>query len=334
MPTAILEEGIQVAKQSLTTVFELVNRSNSQWVKRGTEKSPNPRHMNAPNTCLLPMRSRVSMGAGKGYRQTMYVIGANTHYMDDIQVVGLDGKMETKKGLRSQYPNLNEEYAKSVGLGIKFKFGKLDLKEYGDDPILLDFVNEHEDNTEGPFAKDRNDRRKSTQFNFKPLRLEEKSIKRLDTLDADAEALDMVKRLRKADSKGGFTYDTDRIDALLNIMDEGNGMKPGENSQKLEILVSMAKRNGAAFMDIVNSSMEEYKINIALAQGFKVLLVTSQEAKVTIGSKATEVFKFTDPKGKNNDEQLILFFMSKKGQPHYDAMVQETETQKALELKK
>lgn len=308
-------------------IFELVNRSNSQWVKRGTENSQNPKHLNSPREYTLPIRSRKYLGVGKGYAATQFVSGANTIYIEDY----IDDSGEKKPGLKSQGYNLKEEYERSMGLGIKFLFGVLNLKKYGEDPLLLEFVNNHEDNIEATAnsQKTGRDPRKLQMFNFKPLRQEEKAKKAISSLEDDAAALNFALELRRKE-KGEFVYNIEVIDAVCAIFEIAHAFQDGLPNQKMEAIIALAKRNGAGFMDAIKETTEDYRMAIATAMKFDVLHLTSKEAKLKIGAEITSIKAL---KGENQDErikELVYYFVgTNEGVRHYNTMCGETEVNKA-----
>jgi hypothetical protein len=313
-------------------IFELVNRSNSQWVKRGTEHSPNPKHLNSPREYTLPMRSRKYLGNGQGYINTQYVSGANTIYVDDF--IGADGKK--MPGLKSQGVDLKTEYERSLGLGIKFLFGVLNLKKYGEDPILLDYVNNHEDNIETAAHTERagKDPRKLQMFNFKPLRKEEKAQKAISSLEDDAAALNFVMKLRSQE-KGAFVYNLEVIDAVCAIFDITHAFEEGLPNQKMEAIIALAKRNGKGFMEAINETTEAYRMDIATAMKYEVLLVTSKEAKLKIGAEINVIKALSGDNQEERLENLAYYFIGNTtGAQQYSTMCGETEVNKAKSINK
>lgn len=316
------------------TIFELTNRSKSQWVKKGTQNSPNPRHMNAPREYALPIRSRAYRGEGKGYADTQYVLGANTIYVDDV--LDKNGTI-IQKGLRSQGYDLRAEYVRAVGLGIKFVFGLLDLKKYGDDPRLLEFINNHEDNLESDAntKKGGKDPRKIQSFNFAPLRKEENAKKAIEALEDDAAALEFLTKLRKKQASGQYSYNTEVINAVCHIFEIHQAYMDGAPAQKVEALILLAKRNGAGFINAIRDTVDEYRLKIGVAQQMGVLHITSKEAKVQTGNEIISVKEFSGENKEEHLEELIYFFIGDdKGKQNYSLMCGETEIRKAEASKK
>lgn len=314
------------------TIFELTNRSKSQWVKKGTQHSPNPRHLNAPREYTLPIRSRLYRGEGKGYAETQYVPGADTIFVDDVK----DAKgLVIQKGLRNQGYDLRQEYERATNLGIKFVFGLLDLKKYGDDPRLLEFLNNHEDNLESPTntTKGGKDPRKIQSFNFAPLRKEEKAKKAIEMLEDDAAALEFLTKLRKK-KDGEYTYNTDVINAVCHIFEIHQAYMDGAPAQKVEALIQLAKRNGAGFINAIRDTVDEYRMSIGVAQQYGVLHITSKDAKLQTATDVAVIKELSGEGRDENIEELIYFFIGDdKGKQNYSLMCGETDVRKAESLR-
>lgn len=331
--TAPIIELNEEQKRSAEMVFELTNRSKSQWVRKGDERSPNPRHMNSPRTVALPMTSRKYLGTGLGYTDTQYVPGANTYFVEDY-MDEKSGKM--LPGLKTQKYDLDLQRRRAMQMNIHFLFGKLDLRKFGEDPVLLGFVNDHENNVEStantlPGGKDR---RKIQQFNFQPLRKEEKAQKLIVNFDTEVEAMNFVARLRAKTAKG-YDYNVDLMNAVCGIFEIGQGLTDMDTNQKMEVIVSLVKRNSLGFINAVNETFEEYKMAVATAMKYGVLQVTSKDAKITIDNQATLIKEL---KGSNQDEKtmdLICHFIGdEKGRQNYNSLCGETELKKAQSLSK
>lgn len=326
-------EAIPAVERMKERTFELTNRSKSKWVKKGQENMPNPKTLNSPKNIFLPMSSRVWDEASKRWTPTQYIIGANTMYVDDRTVVGEEGKIEVVKGLRSQGYNLKEEEARSKRLNIKFDKGVLFLDRYGADSVLEEFVVTHENNEERPSKKV--DPNKFRLFNFAPLRKEEKSKKRLVNIPLEVEAVNMVSKLQTKTPAGGYTYDTHMLNVLLNIFDEGVGLKDEDAAQKMEILWTMAKRDGAAFMQIVNKSFENYRMSVGKAIKFNILELNAKEAKLVIGTKKRAIVEFAGEKDNERTDKLVMHFLgSPSGINDYKEMYGQIEVDMIMANKK
>lgn len=311
--------------------FELISRSKSGWVKKGTENSANPMRLNSAASYPLPMRSRRYLGEGNGYAQTQYVPGADTIYLDDWA----NSEGEVRSGLRNQKYDLEKEYARAAALGVAFKFGILDLNKYGEDPLLLDFILNHEDNVDTEVHTDKGGRdvRKSQRFNFKLLRQEEKAKRQLASLEEDVEAMIMVGKLRyKKDDK--FVYNQELINALSVIFEIPGSFGAEDPNQKMTALVALAKRNGAGFLEAIKEVVDEHRMGIADAIKYGVLTISTKEAKIMIGAEQNAIKKMNGSTEDGRIEELTYFFIGDvKGRQNYSQIVGETEIKKAQSVK-
>lgn len=307
---------IETLKKKSDTTFELVKHSNSQWVKKGQEGSNNPTRLQAPKDLFVPLQSRV--WDGSRYLETQYVIGAPTIYLNDRTIVNEKGEpvITIEKGLRSLGYNLKEELYRANNLHIRFIFGKLFLDKFGEDPTLLEFIQKHEDNEERPF-NDKRDPRKMTLFVFKPLRKEAKSASRISNMDVEIEAMEYIGKLRKK-VDGGYKYNTEMIEVLLNIFEAGANLDADDMNQKMELIYRMAKHDGPTFMRVINESLDGYRMAIGKSTKFKVLTLTSKEASITVDNKKRTLLAFTSGNEAENIDKLTYYFInSKQGQNDY-----------------
>lgn len=320
----------EAQKKSVEMVFELVNRSQSLWVRKGDERSPNPRHLNSPKSLQLPITSRKYLGSGNGYAKIQYVPGANTHFVDDF----VDGDGKIAKGLKSQGYDLDAERARAMNMNIHFLFGKLDLRKFGEDPVLIAFVRDHENNMEStantlPGGRDP---RKLQKFNFKPLKKEEKAAKAISTFDEDVEAMILVSSMRKKTAKG-YEYNTLVLDAFCSIFEIGQGLSDEDSNQKMEPLIALAKRNGSGFLKAVEEVMTDYKQTIGLALKYQVISITSKEAKIAIGDQASS----RELVGENQDAKMknlaYYFIGNQQGRQEYSSVCGEVELKKAEQIR-
>lgn len=341
----------RAANKFSTTTFVLVGKGSSSFVKDGTggDTGIPAQRLTHGKMLFLEMRSRRYLGAGNGYRKTQFVSGAPTIYVDDYYedekgnlVLTAETPESAKKagyqfrpGLRSLGYNLDDEYRRSVDLGIGFEFGRLELSKYGEDPALLRFVMEHESNVEAPLASENKDPRRLRLFDFKPLRAEVEAQKStaVENFDADFEAMEYAKSLR-SQSNGGYSYDEAKMDAVLSILSEGVGLNAGDTLQKFKIIAEYAKRSGAAFISLVNKAFSEYRMQIALAEQFKVLVFAGSEAKLKKETAMVSICSFTSPESKEACiEELTIFFIgTANGQADYREMERQIDLAKRDKL--
>lgn len=336
----IATDGVKAAAGKFaTTTFMLVGKGTSNFVKDGTggDTGVPAQKLTHGKAMMLPVQSRLFQGAGNGYRATQYVIGASTIYVEDYyedtegNLVLTPETPESAKskgynyrpGLKSQGYNMREEYARSMQLGICFEFGRMELSKFGDNPTLLRFVMEHEQNVEAPRAKDNKDRTRLHLFDFKPLVPEADAAKSdvIANFDEDFEAMKLVQALREQ-KNNAFVYNEAKMDAILSVLSEGVGLSKGDVVQKFKIIAGYAKRSGATFLSLVTAAFNEYKIAIGKAETLKVLSFSGKEAKLKDGTAMKSVFTFSKPDSKENSiEELIFHFMgSEEGRATYMEM--------------
>jgi hypothetical protein len=320
-------------EQHKSEIYEIVNRTDSDWVKKGTEKYVNPVKINSAKTHNLPVRSRVCLGKNKGYAETMYVLGAPTIFVEDLWVDkngGLHALSEQKKdgwelqrGLKSLGYNLQEEYKKSSSLWIRFEFGVLDLAKYGDDPILRRFVDWHENNVEAPNAKD-NASGKNRMWDFRAVQKAMKAEKKLaGSLDAKKEAIDYVFGMRVAVANKPVVYNEQLIDATINRFDIKGGLEDLETyPQKLEVILQYADGNPQAFMDTIREQNEELKVKIVTAINLKVIAFVKNEVILHDDSKGGRtMYKAKATKLEEQITELCDFFYTSVGEQEFNNMI-------------
>lgn len=340
----------------INTTYELCGHKRSEWVKDGTGDGTGraPVHMHTCNTMFLQVVSRLYLGAGEGYMPTQWVIDASTHYVNDYWE-DKDGKpvfehltpdaakakgYTFRPGLMAIYgeAGLKKQYARSVDKGICFKNGILELGKYGDDPVLRAFVNEHEQNKNAPRAKENKDQTRSKLFMFQPLIRENKAAKTpaFETFDAKLEAITFVGSLRTKNPGGGYSYNESMMDAVLAIMEEGIGLRKGDVNQKFDIIIKAANTLPKQFMDMVNSTMDEYKMEIGKGQSLDVLSYTATEVKLTANGKKDSIYAFSEGADKETIvKELVLHFLSgDRGKNDYRELLRSNELAKLSALKK
>lgn len=355
MSTEVLEVP-QTVKKMIHTTFELATSKQSQWLKEGTGPGTNTpaKRLHHSKVMFVPMYSRLFLGKGKGYRETMYVIGANTHYVDDYCLdesgnLVLDPVKDQKEaeakgytyrlGLRSQgYDILNTmdkwsaETRKSMQKSICFEDGRLELSKYGDDPVLLKFIEEHEQNKFAPRANENRDPSRLKLFMFQPLVRENKAAKTkiVETFDDSLDAMNFVGKLRTKTHDGSYVFDEAQLDAVLNILEDGIGLAPGEVNQKFEIVARAAKTDGRTFMNIINGTMNDLRMDVGTANTLDVITYTATEAKLTVDGKKQGIYTFKKGTEKAGMvDELILYFLSgEKGKNDYNEMKRQTEIAK------
>lgn len=297
--TVLAPEEVKKIHQQM--VFELVSRGNTKptTIRKDDIGKANPRGLNSPKRIDLPMTSRHHLGKNKGFIKTQYISGANTIYVDDY--VDADGNLQP--GLKKQNYDLDKERERSIGLNIHFVFGVLDLRKYGEDPNLIEFVNKHEMNAESPAGKAA-DRTVSRMFQFQPMRKEEKAVKKTVNFDDNLEAMTLVGTLRRK-TGDGYEWDTPRINALLNIIG-GKTADLGieDNGQKFNLILGFASTNAPEFLRTIKETLQDTHMGIAKAIQFGILTISSKEALMKIGEGSAPRSIYEYPSGTTEDNRV------------------------------
>ncbi len=345
----------------IATSFKLCKAKNSRWLRDGTgaDTGVPAQWKNTSNILILSIKSRLFLGKGKGYMPTMYIPNAPTHYVNDYWVER-DGTpvfdkltaeqakergLEFRQGLLALYGendsngqrNLRTQEQISKGKNICFSNGELHLMKFGDDPVLLKFVNEHEQNKFAPNAADNPDRNRVTLFMFEPLIPEKKALKGkvVANFDVKRDATNFVDKLRTK-NKDGYLYNESKLDAILSILQEGIHLQAGEVNQKFEIIIKCADLDPAEFLKAINDTMEQYRIEVGKAESLNVIEYAPKEIKITIDGKKKTFLAFND--GEKKDEMLnglVLYLIGDKtGQEDFRELKRQTEMAKISALKK
>lgn len=344
-----------VVDKFIATSFRLCKSKNSRWLREGTGEGTGipAQYLHSSHTLILTIKSRLFLGQGKGYAQTMYIPHAPTHYVNDYWV-DKDGtpvfdkltadqakekNLERREGLLTIFgeTGLRREEIVAKSKNICFTNGELHLHKYGDDPVLLQFVNEHESNKMAPNAKDNPARDRITMFMFEPLIPEKKALKGkvVGQFDAKRDAINFVDKLRTQTAKG-YTYNESKLDAILSILQDGIHLQPGEVNQKFEIIIKDADMDPVTFLKMVNDVMEEYRIEVGKAESLNVIEYAPKEVKITIDGKKKTFLAFDN--GEKKDEMLnslVLYLIGdKQGQSDFKELKRQTEIAKIAALAK
>lgn len=332
----VLVPSAEVAKIHEQLVFEIIPRGNAKsgFMRKEDKGKSNPRYLNASRTMNLPMESRHFGGAGKGYVKTQYIFGADTIYVDDY----VDADNIKQKGLKNQGYDLKAERERAVGMNIHFVFGQLDLRKYGADDVLVDFVNKHEMNAESPAGKNPNPI-VNRMFQFRPLRKEEKAVKRTADFEDVYDAMSIVRKLRTK-TKDGFDWDEPQIDAILNILGGKTAdLGIGTTAQKFEMILAYATKDGAEFLNTINESLKETKLTIGKAITLDILKVTSKGAELKVGEGAEwrKIYEFAGAlKEEQRIETLAIYLLggNENSTNDFNLMFGEVEVAKLKDVKK
>lgn len=344
-------------KKFTATTFTLVKSKNSGFLKDETGvNGVAPVYLNTSKSHMLLMASRLFLGTGNGYMHTQYIVGAPTHYLNDyyedgegnlvLESLFLTAQQATEKGyqfrpgLKTLYNNdqkaLNLELGNSNRLGVCFENGILELGKYSSDPVLLRFVNEHEQNDDAPRAAENKDVKRSRLFQFKKLVKEQVAGKsrNVENFDADFQAMEFVATLRKK-VRDGYEYDKDMLTAVLTILEDGKGLGAEDVQQKFALIVKAAKADGAAFMGMINTAMDEIKMGISVAEKLKVLSFSAKEVKMMESGKDRVIYTFKKGAEKVGAiNELVLHFLSgPQGDSDYVELIRLTDVAKVAALK-
>lgn len=336
-------------------VFQLVHTKKSQWIKDGTggESGVAAQYMHTCKTMFLEIKSKMYLGAGKGYMPTQFVLGASTHYVKDYwtdkdgnpvfdnltKEKGKELGLEYQVGLESIYgiKGLETEEARSKRWknGLCFENGTLDLRKYSDSPVLRKFVWEHEQNKMAPNAKENKDPSRLNLFMFEPVIKENKAAKAkvVEQFDENLEAMVFVGKLRTKTDKG-FAYNEVALDAILAIIQEGVGLEKGEVAQKFEIVAKAVRVDGATFLKMINEATSDYRLEIGKATDLNVIEYGARDVKMIVDGKKIPVLNFESGTKKEDvlDELVFYFLGSPKGKSEFKDLKRATETAKIKAL--
>lgn len=347
-------------KKLINTSFEICKSKKSSWIKDGT--GPNTtipaQNMHTNRVLFVDMMSRLYLGEEFGYRLTQYVPGASTIYADDyfedkkgnlvLEPVNKESAQEKgyqfRPGLRSQGFDVNNTdtkwgagYKMAMAKNICFENGRLELSKYGSDPMLLKFINEHEQNKFAPRAKENMDPSRLTLFMFQPMILENKAARTpiVESWDAGVEAMKFVDSLRE--KKGaGYAYNEFKMNAVLAILEQGIGLAEGAVNQKFEVIARASRADGETFMRIIEVKMNQYRASVGAAETLEVLTYAGEEAKITADGKKTTIYSFKKGTEKDSmvDEIALYFLGTEEGKNNYRELKRLTENAKIAALKK
>lgn len=329
-----------------TRSFRLCRKGKSGFKKDGTgENGIPPEYLSSGKFMFLEPISRLYLGDGNGFMPTQYVIGAPTIYRNDYY---LDSKgelvlerniskataeakgYESKLGLINLGYNLEAEYRRSMETPICFDGGILNLPS--DDPMLLKFVMEHEQNTAAPRADKNKDPKRLRLFNFEPLLKEKDAAKSkpVENFDASFEAMKLVDALREKKGNGTYAYNETKLDAYLAILDEGQHINPGEVVQKFQVVTNFMLKNGPAFLEVITSATNDYLVAVASAEELGVLTVGAEDVKLNGGEKPKSIFALSNPASKTElIEGFILHLISARdGKLNFNEILRLTEKAK------
>ncbi len=320
--------------QEFPLVYELSRREKSAWVLKDQHNNkPQNKHrdINCAKILFVEMRSRWNGGKGKGEIEIQYVPGAPTIFVNDYT----NGKGELCKGLKSlNYDLKGDDYRRAVQEDIKFVDGYLYLENYGgnNNPILLEYMYHHGSNEMAPnFVKKRN---MNTMFLFKPMVKEKKAAAQLDNMDVEMEAMTLFNKLRLTGGENP-AYDTAKLNAILGMLQEGQGLSENESAAKMLLIRPLIKNKPVEFMKLYNDTMKDCNLRIATGVSLKVIEIEPKEAKIKITGMEPIAIPLSKEKRDENVEALIFYFLGdESGRILYSQFKGEVEAKKIEALSK
>lgn len=294
-----------VAERHTAFTMSGMDKRKSGPIREDTIGSRNPVHLNSNRLFPLPMTSRRYLGDGLGFVNTQYVRGANTIYVDDY----VDEKGTLRKGLKSQGFNLDKERENAMKLNVGFKFGIMDLKKFGGDPLLVEFVNTHESNIESAAGQVKFST-VTRIIRFQPMRAEEKAAAKNVNFEDKMEGMDIVRSLRKKAKDNTYKYDEDKINAIITILGITNKLAGNEWAQKFDVILRFAETDPAEFASIVLDGLQSVEMMIAKAISNEILSMSIREAKLKVGTEpAREIYKFNKETKENERIMHLAYFL-------------------------
>ena len=286
---------VTTLEKVITGVYELTNRSDSGYVRKGQEHLPNPERLNCTKFLSLMLVSHWCPGKNRGYVKIQYVPSAPTIFVDDLYkdpkgeyytVLDFNNHHQPQEwkrelGLTSlgyDEKRLKQEYAMAMNNKvIGFEFGILTLDKYDDDPILRKFLDYHEQNVDAP-NKQYNKRKFSRLFMFKKRDEETKAGTKLEALDPLMEAMSFVNGLRTKKEKGYIytEYNKNKIDSVLMCLDI-KGIQQEDWNQKLLAINAAATMNAEAFLQMTTDMLDEGRMAVAKGIDLGILSIPKKE---------------------------------------------------------
>lgn len=307
-----------VSKDKLSSVYCLSTFGSGKKgpIREDTIGTRNPVYLNSSRFYALSLTSRRYLGDGMGYVNTQYVSGANTIYVDDY--LDMDGK--PRLGLKSQGYNLDKVREQTMNLNIGFKFGLLNVAEYGNDPMLLEFLATHEANSESEAGKNaRKSRMVVTLITFKPLVAEAAASKRTMKFEETLEGMNLLGSLRTKKSDGSFVYNTAKMNAIYSIFDLPTKITANEPAQRFDEIMKICMANPEQFAEIVNDATKEIEILLGRAHAGGVLVLTAKTAMFKFDEKTNqEILKFGP--GVEKEQQITELAYHLLGDPSLKAV--------------
>lgn len=288
------------------TAFIMSNKDKGKNgpIRQDTVGTRNPVYMNSNRIFPLPMTSRRYLGDGNGYANTQYILGADTIYVNDY----VDETGDYKKGLKSQGYNLDKERENSMKRKIGFQFGIMDLKKFGSDPLLVEFVNTHESNMESAAGKNPNPG-VNRIAKFMPMRAEEKAAKKNVNFEDKMEGMNIVASLRQLVKPGEYKYAENKVNALISILGITNKLGTTEFNQKFDMILRFAEAGPAEFASIVNEGMQSVEMMIAKAIAKDIISMSIREVKMKIGDTNREIYKFPKETKEEDRARTLAYFL-------------------------
>lgn len=300
-------------KKIPSNIFILDKSGNSGFIPESYRYGdPSAPFIQFADTTEVPITSRV--WDGEMWQPTQYVVNSSTIHVESVR----DEKDAIiRRGLRDMSGmDLEKEYKRSVRAKIQFKKGILDLSEYGNDPILFEFLANHENNVDRPGYKELSkDARLNQLFTFRFVMKEAKAIIVTDNFEDRHNAEARILSLRKKDGKN-ISYDEAAIDAFITILGqsgETEGMTPGE---KLEVLINKCRTKPIEMETLIDEELKEYAVTTGKAEALKVLEINKEGARIKGETNPFHSFK----KSTNHTqlESLAYFFISQEGRDIYE----------------
>jgi hypothetical protein len=302
--------------QDLPTVYVLSNSENSKRgpIRQDTVGTRNPKYLNSSKLYALSMTSRRYLGEGKGYVATQYIPGADTIYVNDY--TDTDGKV--RQGLKSQGYNMDLGREQATKMNIGFEFGVMDLKKFGGEPALLEFVATHESNSESESGKNGMKNPSVVKLHrFKPLKKEENAKTRSANFEDDMAGFEIVKGLRSPNKGGGYDYNENKLNAIYNILGLTQQISASEPNQRFEMILRVCQQGASQFAELVTDGIKDTEILLGKAIASQVVVLTSAGAGMIKEGIPVEFAKF--PKGTKEEGRITALAYMLLGDPELKA---------------
>lgn len=293
MTTAVEKEAPKTKKTEIETViFERIDQRDSGFIQEGTERLPEPIQLRSPKF-LSSIRSSHYLSKPEGkdkQRSAVYI-----RYINGVDVVEVD--IQRQKGLESRV-NPKRDL-------IIFKDGQLVVANEG---RLIGLVNYMRKSS---FCGTNPDRDPTVEVLWVEVFPEKTKSDVNEKAFLEGDAVAMIRKLVERDGDG-YTYDEDKLSAYCDLM----GATAESPAGKVNLLIALAKKDPANFIEKVKIFEQQYMSEIALAVELGVIQFDDTAVSYVKDGKLITTYNSKLNKGQRY-EKLAGFFQTFEGDGAY-----------------